>query len=170
MKTGYPVHISIEELLHKFELNENFNGHVCTNPKDFCSILLRACQLRWKHFKIGNTQIFFRDGKYEMLLDNLKNDPNEILLRINKLKMLRRKFIFAIIVSRIAARFLIGRKRKQIDIHLNAKLNASTNQAAKTQYEKKKSIAGKKRKLDTQPVQCNSSSTGIYFYDSQIAF
>lgn len=57
------------------------------------------------------------------------------------------------------------RQRRQIDnspsYNHNAKLDDATNQSKKNQSEEKKLSVGKKRKLDMQHFQCNSS-IGIY--------
>lgn len=158
MKTGYPAHISIDDLCNKFASNEDFNKYICTNQKDFCSILLRACQLKWNHFKIGNTKIFFRDGKFEMLTQKLKSDSKEILFRMNKLKLLRSKFYFTILVARIAARFLVMGKRSQINAGINVDM---TSHSGEIQSRDEENRTGKKRKFDTQSVQCNLSSKRI---------
>lgn len=107
VKTGYPSHMSIADLCQKFVSKKGFKEYICNNQKDFCSILLRACGLQWNYFKIGNTKVFFRDGKIELLTEKLESDADQILFRINKLKMLRSKFYFAILIARIAARFLV---------------------------------------------------------------
>lgn len=156
MKTGYPAHIDIEDLFNEFKSNDHFEEHTSTNQKDFCSILLRACYLERKDFEIGNTKIFFRNGKFEMLTEKLKCDPKEILFRINKLKLLRKKLNFAILVAIIAARFLAFGKKSQNDAELCVEY--ATTHSDEIQFNGEQIGMRKKMKFDTQYIQRNSSS------------
>lgn len=160
IKTGFPTNMSIEDLFNKFQSNGDFHEHTCINQKEFCSRLLRACYLKRKDFEIGNAKIFFRTGKIEILAEKLKSDPKEILFRLNKLKLLRSKLNFAILVAKVAARYLsIGkslRKSSQTDAELCVEY--ATKHPGEIQLSECKIGKRKKMKFDTQPVQHYSSS------------
>lgn len=164
MKTGFPAHISIEDLFNKFKSNGDFKKYTSLNQKDFCYRLLRACYLEQKDFAIGNTKIFFRNGKLEKFNDKLKCEHEDILFRLNKLKMLRSKLNIAIIV----ARFLSIGKRREIDPELD--LESATKQSGEIQCSE--SVAGKRKrmKFDTQTDQCNASLKRIIGISSMFRF
>lgn len=141
--------MSIADLCRKFVSKKGFKAYICNNQKDFCSILLRACRLQWNYFKIGNTKVFFRDGKIELLTEKLESDADQILFRINKLKMLRSKFYFAILIARIAVRFLVMGKRSQINVETNVEHATSKS----NDILKEKVRTNRKRKLGTESIR-----------------
>lgn len=105
MRVGFPSHLSIAELYNMFKDNVEFETYISnSNPKDFCNLLVRTCGLKWQHFKLGNTQIFFRSGKLELLSEKLKEDPKIIKQRIDKRLKLRKRFKLAILVARICVK------------------------------------------------------------------
>lgn len=114
MKIGFPSHMSISNLFDMFKSNTEFTDYTSKNPKEFCKILLRSCGFNWKDFKLVNTQIFFRSGKLETLSKKLEENPKILKQRLDKLKILRKKFKMAI----ISARFCVigkGRCKNSID-------------------------------------------------------
>lgn len=115
MRIGFPSHMSIADLFNKFKSNSEFEDHTSINPKDFCNLLLRSCGLKWKDFKLGNTQICFRSGKLEMFSEKLKEDSKVIKPRLDKVKLLRKKLKVAIIFARFCA-ISKGLRKKLIDL------------------------------------------------------
>lgn len=111
MKAGFPSHLSIAEVLNKFKSCSEFQHVSYKNQKDFCTILLRACCLKWIDFKLGNTQIFFRKGKIQKFYEKLKQDPKKIKEHIDQLILLRKKFRVAIIFARFCAIGIVCRKK-----------------------------------------------------------
>lgn len=104
MKTGFPSHLSIADLFHKFKSDPAYLKFTSTDQKDFSNKLLRSCGLRWKDFKLGNTKIFFRKTKFDILSEKLKEDSQTIINRLYKLKLLRRRWHVAIIVARFCCK------------------------------------------------------------------
>lgn len=92
MKTGFPSHMAINDLLDLFKQNAEYCGHTLNDRKEICSELIRACGLKWRDFKLGNTKIFFRDGKLDILTEKLKCDLSLVIERHKKLKYLREKW------------------------------------------------------------------------------
>lgn len=103
MRVGFPSHLSIAELFNSFKENLELKDHT-KNQKDFCQLLLLSCGLKWNHFKLGNTQIFLRSGKLELLSVKIKEDIRTIKQRLDKHILLRKKFKASI----LAARFCVG--------------------------------------------------------------
>lgn len=97
MRIGFPSHMDINDFLNTFEQHLEYCKAISNNRKDICSELLRSCGLRWKDFKIGNTKIFFRIGKRDVITEKLKGDLEQIVKHRRKLKFLRTKLRFAII-------------------------------------------------------------------------
>lgn len=104
MRIGFPTHMSILELIDKFKLEFQEYTSIISNPKEFCNRLLRSYGLVWKDFKIGNTKIFFRKQKQEMLAKKIESDDlKTIRKRFEKLSSLRIKFKKAIALALILA-------------------------------------------------------------------
>lgn len=144
MKTGFPAHMSILDLFSIFKSKQGFNEHTSTNQKEFCSRLLRACHLKRNDFVIGNTKIFFRNGKYEMLIEQLKIDPNKILLRLNKLKLLRSKWNVVMIIARF-----IGRASRT-GVEMEMEIGSPTKFPDEDHFIKDGNKFRKKMRLDTE--------------------
>lgn len=73
MRQGYPSRISM------VELREMFFPHLPTElnqlkPKTFCIEILRAVAFKTEDYQLGQTEVFFRLGKY-VKIDALKEDP-----------------------------------------------------------------------------------------------
>lgn len=111
MKAGFPSHMSIAEVLNMFKSSSEFQHVSYENQKFFCTILLRACCLKWIDFKLGNTQIFFRKGKIQKFYEKLKQDPKRIKVHIDQLIQLRKKLRVAIIIARFCAVGIVHRKK-----------------------------------------------------------
>lgn len=118
MRAGYPSHWCIAELFNKFEKNPEFKDYTSTNPKDFCHLLLQSCGLKWKDYKLGHSQIFFRTGKFELLYEQLKEDTEIIKQRLMKLR-LRKKFRAAILATIISIRLCIKARCEKSNAFLN---------------------------------------------------
>lgn len=103
MRTGFPSHLDISDLLKMFDKNLNYFNNIFDSQKVICSEIMRSCGLKWKHFKLGNTKIFFRNGKLDLLSEKLKGDSTFIINRHKKLKILRTKWRIAIIVARLCS-------------------------------------------------------------------
>lgn len=140
MRVGFPCHMSIADLFNTFKSNLKFEGYCSTNPKKISNILLRSCGLKWKDFKLGNTQIFFRSGKLEILSEKLKEDSQLIIQRLEKLKLLRKKLKVAIIFARFCT-MSKRRCKEQINIVNEMQTEAQTD------------IPRKKVKLDKKSGQ-----------------
>lgn len=115
MRLGFPSHMSIAEPLNMFKSNSEFEVYTHTNKKQFCTILLRACYLKWTDFKLGNTQIFFRKNKIDFFSEKLKEDPIKIKERIDQLILLRKKLKVAIMFARFYAIICKGRRKESND-------------------------------------------------------
>lgn len=103
MRTGFPSYLDIADIFDLFKQSLEQSEHTLINRKYICSELIRACGLRWKDFKLGNTKIFFRNGKLDVLTEKLKGDLNFIINRHKKLKLLRAKWRIVIIVTRLCS-------------------------------------------------------------------
>lgn len=68
------------------------------DQKQFYGLLLRSCGLKWIDFRFGNKKLFLRNGKLDTLNDKLKCDFQIIMSRCKKLKMLRAKWRFVILI------------------------------------------------------------------------
>lgn len=148
MRIGFPSHISIVTLFNMFKSKSEFTEYTHKNPKEFCNMLIRSCGLMWKDFKLGNTQIFFRSEKLEILSEKLKEDAEVIKYRLEKCKLLRKKFRAAIIFARSCAIFhakfsaISQRHRKRpTDLPNEVQMNEP----------KKKKLTRKPNKYHTQP-------------------
>lgn len=122
MKIGFPSNMSISNLFNNIMSKSQFMKYTSFSPKEFCNILLRSCSLKWTEFKLGNTQIFFRNGKLEILSEKLREDPKVIIQRLDKLMLLRRKLKTAILVAIISSRFLgfvKGHCEEQVYVNIN---------------------------------------------------
>lgn len=140
MRTGYPSHINIDYLLDRFKQNMDFSKYVTKNQKEFCETLLRSCGLKWKDFRIGNKNVFFRNGKVDLLTESLKQDSKAIFNRYMRLKLVRAKWLFSIM---LVIRYCSIRERQRIeDCAHNLTVNSSVN------ANLKKGQSNKKRKLD----------------------
>lgn len=123
MRVGFPSHFSIAEIFNMFKENLEFKDYISTHPRNFCNLLLQSCGLKWKDFKLGNTQIFFRSGKFELLSEKLKEDSKLIKQGLDKQKTLklklRKKFKAAILATIISARLCVkSRCEKSNDISI----------------------------------------------------
>lgn len=143
MRIGFPTHMSIADIIDKSK--SVFENYTSTNPKDFCNVLLRSCNLKWKDFKLGHTQVFFRSGKWELFSAKLKDDTEVIKQRIDKLKLLRKKLKVAIVFARFC---VIGKS-------LNKKSVVVINE---TQPEEQVDIPRKKMKLEKQCKKVSSTA------------
>lgn len=126
MKQGFPDHMNIIDLLDLYDEFKQHRNNTNTNQKEFCSKLLRACDLKWCDFKIGSTQIFFRKGKFELLAENLKSGPKEVLLRLDKQDGLRKKLKIHMIILLVIAKFLTIVKKNQNNIDTELHVVSST--------------------------------------------
>lgn len=102
MKTGFPSQMEISKIFDKFKQNQD-QCESTNNRKQVCSELLRSCGLNWPDFKVGNTKIFFRNGKLDILSEKLNGDLELIINRHRKLKMVRAKWRILIIVTRLCS-------------------------------------------------------------------
>lgn len=154
MRIGFPSHMSIEELFNMFKSNVEFEKYTFPNSKEFCNQLLRSCGLKWKDFKLGNTQVFFRTGKLEILSGKINNDMKIIKRHIEKLKLLRKKLKKAIIVARFC---VIGRGHRKKGIEL----------ANDERHEEQINNPGKKRKLNKKSSRLAQTLTEHTEMDSE---
>lgn len=101
MRAGFPDQLDIKHFLNIFkERLDNFEQY---STKDICSQLVRSCGLKWKDFKLGNTKIFFRNSKLNVLTDKLSGDLQIILDCFKKKKCARMKWRIAIITIRLCS-------------------------------------------------------------------
>ncbi|XP_031627793.1 myosin heavy chain 95F-like [Contarinia nasturtii] len=144
MRIGFPNFISIADLFIKVKSNLEFEDYANTNPKEFCNLLIRSCGLLWKDFKIGNTKIFFRCKKLDLLTEKLNDEPSKIKYQMDKLRLLRKKWKIAIIFTRFC---VLGKSRSEKLIGL-------------VQSEEVVDIPRKKIKLNKKSVQL--TQTEVY--------
>lgn len=161
MKTGFPKHMSIITLFNEFRTKQEFNMHTSNNPKEFYSKLLRACHLKRNDYEIGNTQIFFRLGKFELLVEQLKINSIEILHRLDKLDNLRRKLKIFIIFVHAVARFLVIRNKNRTNLALATERPPISLDVVKSRVDSREGRTRKKIKLDTQNGISKPASTQI---------
>lgn len=136
MKIGFPSHMSITNLFDMFKSKPEFSECINLNQKQqFCNLLLRSCGLKVNNFKFGNTQIFFRKGKLDVLTEKLKDDPHVIKTRLDKTKVLLSKWRLAIIISRFCA---IGKKRRIENNKTNARTTDARNAVNEIEVPRKK--------------------------------
>lgn len=104
MQTGFPSHMNIADMFTVFKQNLEMYEYASKNQKEICNALLRSCDLDWRDFKIGSSKVFFRNGKLDILTEKLKDDFQNIIDRLNKIKRLRTKWkiAFAMILGSIA--------------------------------------------------------------------
>lgn len=86
-----------------FNKNPHYSNKIFDSQKVVCSEIIRSCGLKWKDFKLGNTKIFFRNGKLDLISEKLKGDLTLIIDRHKKLKILRTKWRIAITVARLCS-------------------------------------------------------------------
>lgn len=148
MRIGYPDQINIDELLNRFKESSELSSHITKNQKHFFNTLLRSCGLRFMDFRIGNTNIFFRNGKINLLMEKINDDVDIIMNRYMRLKFLRNKWrvtVIGIILARmIVAKFCPKRRSNDCSIHLP--LNSTVNENTVKVNPK---LQNNKRKLDT---------------------
>lgn len=150
MRIGFPSHMDINDFFDIFKQYPVYCEATSNVRKDICQELLRACGLRWKDFRIGNTNIFFRNGKRDVITENLDGDIEKIVMRRKKLKFLRFKLRFIIIFIVERCRFI--RKTEQIqnvcpDMAVDA--GESDNLSIEHCPESQPKLS-KKRKLDNK--------------------
>lgn len=154
MRIGFPSHISITKLFDMFKLKLEFESYTTYSPKYFCSILIRSCGLKWTDFKLGNTQIFFRRGKLDILSEKIKEDAIIIKKRLDKLKLLRRKLKAAIIFARFC---VIGKERRKI-------LNNTINEVQPQEHIPRKKFKQNKKssKKTSEPMHSFLPTEGSF--------
>lgn len=144
--------MSILELIDKFQLEFQAYTSIISNPKEFCNRLLRSYGLVWKDFKIGNTKIFFRKEKQEMLVKKIESDDlKTVKERFEKLNSLRIKFKKAIAFVLILARFwTMGSNGERLnEKQLRRQREEQINVSRELEVKKRKII--KKSNTPTQP-------------------
>lgn len=97
MRVGYPTHIVMEVLYqtfepYKFQLND---------AKTICKSFLYSIGFKTSDFKFGNSKLFLRPGKRDILNRFLESDPIEFELIIKNMKAF-------IIKSRLKSLFYIA--------------------------------------------------------------
>lgn len=97
MRKGFPTHINISDLCYRFEQHIHLFDYNSTDQKQFWNLLIRSSGLTRKDFKFGNSKIFFRMGKLELLNEKLSDDLPVIIERFKKIGVLRLKWRTAII-------------------------------------------------------------------------
>lgn len=113
MRAGFPSYLDINEFFEQFKFTSIISStNRKASRKEICGELIRSCGLKWSEFKIGNTKIFFRNGKQEVVTEKLKGDLNSIINRHKKLKILRGKWRLAIM---IIIRNLCSMQNSQVD-------------------------------------------------------
>lgn len=148
MRTGFPAHLDILNLLNLFKSKQYFSVKI-ENQKLICGEVMRSCGLEWKDFKLGNTKIFLRNKKLELVSEKLNGDLALIINQHKKLKMLRTKWRIALIVTRFCA----IRKNRSIRNNDASITNSSTNA-----HSQASSQGRRKRKSELRAHQTSSQS------------
>lgn len=163
MRIGFPTNMEISDVLDKFEKSLNY----CEsnyNRKTICSELIRSCGLRWKDFKLGNTKVFFRNGKIDVVSEKLEGDLQLIINQQKKLKKARSTWRFAIIISRLCS-FRKHRRTQDIPLAVNARENLidEVSPSININTDGARQKRSRKRKLDTRSgnKSCHSDSLQI---------
>lgn len=169
MRLGYPYHINLNDFFNKIEQNVEFSKYVSTNQKEFYSLLLRSCGLKWIDFRLGNKKLFLRNGKIDILTEKLKADFEIIINRCKILKLLRSKWRIAIIIVRLCS---IRKKRPIQDIAIITPSDLASDATASENFGSGLDICpnmseklAKKRKLNikngyrVESMQVKTSST-----------
>lgn len=130
MRTGFPSHMNIDDLLNQLNLNLEFSQYASKYQKEFCGILLRSCGLKWKDFRLGNKNVFFRNGKMDKLIEKLKGDLEVIINRCKELKLMRAKWRIMLIATRfysIVKKWIVStsNKRRKLDDGPSSTFNAT---------------------------------------------
>lgn len=165
MRIGFPAHLDIPDLFKMLNSKQYFNEQI-GSQKVICAEIMRSCGLEWKDFKLGNTKIFFRRGKLDLISEKLNGDLTLIINQHKKLKILRKKWRIALIVSRFCT---ISKIQLIQNDSANTTANVSTNDTVMTNSGDKSSYlkGGKKRKLyqmpDQMPHQSSSQSESAEF-------
>lgn len=132
MRNGFPDHINITDLHCKFEQHFHLFEYDSTDQKQFWSLLIRSSGLIRKDFKFGNSKIFFRAGKLELLNEKLSNDLSIIIERFKKIGVLRLKWRTAVIAI---IKQLKMHKKKQIEHDNESELMAPPPKKLKSDAE-----------------------------------
>lgn len=105
LNIGFPSQLAICELYEMF--GEHFKhfqyNNVC--KKKFCETLLLSNGLKKNEFRFGNTKIFFRAGKLDVVERKFRDDVNIIINRYEKHLLLRSKLRVSFIVARFLSIF-----------------------------------------------------------------
>lgn len=152
MRMGFPCHMDINDFFNTFKHNfDNFEA-VSNDKKNVCGQLVRSCGLSWTDFKIGNTKIFLRNGKKDIIDEKLNADLELIVKRYKNLKILRAKFRFAIIF--IVKRCGSLKKNQPIQgdsVFLMANDAEPNTELVNSNIEEVHQKSSKKRKMNIQP-------------------
>lgn len=146
MRSGYPVHMKIEDLLNQCKKMLKLSKSV-ENQKEFCSTILRSCGLRWKDFRIGNRNVFFRSEKMDIITENMK-DEVKVQSQFMRLNFIRAKWR----IMRIVVRFCFKPRIANYPIIASVNLPSSSNMEDANLKQPNERYS-KKRKLDNTGIE-----------------
>lgn len=156
MRTGFPSHMNIDDLINQFKQNQEFSNDASRNQKKVCGILLRSCGLKWNEFRISNTHVFFRDGKLDIVTEKLKDELQIIINRYKKFKLLRAKWqIIILYVRRFCNEFSTIRKTQRVEECVNSTINLPNPRPNQCDNQS----TAKRRKLNITACQKSNKST-----------
>lgn len=144
--------MKIDDILSQFKQNQVFSEYASKNQKNCCGTLIRSCSLKWNDYRFGNTNVFFRNGKFEILANKLKDDLQVIINRFKGLEMLRAKWRIVIIAARFCT---IGRRYKTAACIANQFVIPSLAPRVGPSASKN----SKKRKIDKKIAECSSTKS-----------
>lgn len=150
MRNGFPSYLDINDTFNIFKPYLEYSENSSINQKVVCSEIIRSCGLKWKDFKLGNTKIFFRKEKLNIVMEKIQTgDLQQIINRYKKLRMLRGKWRVLIAITRLCSIW-----KQKIDDNIENTVIAETVQSSSILLEK-----SKKRKLDSKSITGTSSSS-----------
>lgn len=157
--------MGVDELFKLFQSKVNLDSskHFSISRKAMCGELVRSCGLKWGDFKFGNTKIFFRVGKLDIMEQKLKGDSEYILNCYRKLKLSQFKWRVAISIARLSVSVCKNQRLQTKSTNSSIEQNISNidKVRSKNSSKKRKRDAITDSQYDVESCEPDSSFTQI---------